>query len=115
MYLQCYSVVCIFNALCIYSVLLWGTSVLKTFDLFNSLAERHLSTFYGTIDVGGQQFKMLMDTGSCELWITSKHCDEYSEANICDSHTMFDETKSVTYKEFEGDKIMSVTVSRTQI
>lgn len=75
----------------------------------DNLAERHLSTFYGIVTVGDQEFKMLMDTGSCELWVTSDQCDLFSEEKICAAHSKFDKKKTKTYKEFEGDKIMSVT------
>lgn len=38
------------------------------------LSEKHLATYYGTIEIRGQTFRVLFDTGSCEFWIPAEGC-----------------------------------------
>lgn len=38
------------------------------------LKEKHLATYYGTLRIGSSVFRVLFDTGSCELWIPSEEC-----------------------------------------
>jgi len=38
------------------------------------LKEKHLATYYGTVRIGDTLFRVLFDTGSCELWVPSNEC-----------------------------------------
>ena len=51
------------------------------------LKEKHLATYYGTLRIGDTLFRVLFDTGSCELWIPSDKC---STAR-CNRHKRFPE------------------------
>jgi len=49
--------------------------------------------FYGPIKVGGQEFKVIFDTGSSNLWVPGKACGFFT----CYLHPRYDEKKSATY------------------
>jgi len=38
------------------------------------ISQKRLATYYGEIRLGGQAFKVIFDTGSCELWVPSVEC-----------------------------------------
>jgi hypothetical protein len=48
--------------------------------------------YYGPVSVGGQQFQVIFDTGSSNLWVPAENCSS------CGSHPKYDPTKSKTYK-----------------
>ena len=48
--------------------------------------------YYGPISVGGQQFQVIFDTGSSNLWVPAQNCSS------CGSHPKYDPSKSSTYK-----------------
>jgi predicted aspartyl protease len=48
--------------------------------------------YYGPIQVGGQSFNVIFDTGSSNLWVPSAKCSG------CGSHPKYDSSKSSTYK-----------------
>lgn len=48
--------------------------------------------YYGPASVGGQQFQVIFDTGSSNLWVPAENCSS------CGSHPKFDPTKSSTFK-----------------
>jgi hypothetical protein len=50
--------------------------------------------YYGPISVGGQDFKVIFDTGSSNLWVPGKKCNWHT----CWLHPRFDESKSKTFK-----------------
>jgi hypothetical protein len=47
--------------------------------------------YYGPISVGGQNFNVIFDTGSSNLWVPSKSCTN------CGLHPLYDSSKSSTY------------------
>merc|ERR1719379_1219348 len=52
------------------------------------------SQFYGPIKIGGQDFQVIFDTGSSNLWVPGKNCSFFK----CWLHPKYDETKSTTFK-----------------
>jgi len=54
------------------------------------------SQFYGPIKIGGQEFQVIFDTGSANLWVPGKNCSFFK----CWLHHKYDETKS---KDFVPD------------
>jgi saccharopepsin len=50
--------------------------------------------FYGPIKIGGQDFKVIFDTGSANLWVPGKNCSFFK----CWLHHKYDETKSKDFK-----------------
>ncbi len=52
------------------------------------------SQFYGPIELGtpGQEFQMIFDTGSSDVWVASVNCGD-----SCGRHATYDATKSSTY------------------
>jgi hypothetical protein len=55
--------------------------------------------FYGPIKVGGQEFKVVFDTGSANVWVPGKACGFFT----CWFHPRYDESKSSTH-ETDGRK-----------
>jgi hypothetical protein len=51
--------------------------------------------FYGPIKVGGQDFKVIFDTGSANVWVPGKSCGFLT----CWLHPRYDESKSSTYEK----------------
>jgi len=38
------------------------------------VSSKHLVTYYGLLQLGDMQFRVLLDTGSCEFWVPSSDC-----------------------------------------
>jgi len=53
------------------------------------LSDKHLSTYYGVMEIGNYRFKILFDTGSSELWVPSDKC----QTARCKRHQAFHETE----------------------
>jgi len=51
--------------------------------------------FYGPIKVGGQDFKVIFDTGSSNIWVPGKNCSFL----VCWLHPRYDDSKSKTYEK----------------
>merc|ERR1719424_2019572 len=51
--------------------------------------------YYGPITLGGQDFTVIFDTGSANLWVPGKACNWHT----CWFHKRFDESKSTTFKK----------------
>lgn len=51
--------------------------------------------YFGPVTVGGQDFKVVYDTGSSNLWVPSHSC--WSPA--CFLHKTYNSSKSTTYKK----------------
>jgi saccharopepsin len=51
--------------------------------------------FYGPIKIGGQDFKVIFDTGSANVWVPGKACGFLT----CWMHPRYDEKKSSTYEK----------------
>jgi len=51
--------------------------------------------YFGPIQVGGQDFKVIFDTGSANLWVPGKNCSWHT----CWFHTRYDASKSKTWKQ----------------
>ena len=71
--------------------------------------------YYGPVSVGGQQFQVIFDTGSSNLWVPAENCSS------CGSHPKYDPTKSKTYKAdgvpssldndfYKGDQMNGISV-----
>jgi len=50
--------------------------------------------YFGPIELGGQTFTVIFDTGSSNLWVPAKNCSWHT----CWFHHRYDPTKSSTYK-----------------
>jgi len=51
--------------------------------------------FYGPIKIGGQEFQVIFDTGSANVWVPGKACGFFT----CWTHPRYDEAKSKTYEK----------------
>ena len=50
--------------------------------------------YFGPIEIGGQKFTVIFDTGSANLWVPAKNCSW----KTCWFHTRYDASKSSSYK-----------------
>jgi len=60
------------------------------------IADFQNAQYYGPIKIGGQDFQVIFDTGSANLWVPGKNCSFFK----CWLHPKYDETKS---KDFKAD------------
>ncbi|CAG8587070.1 41324_t:CDS:1 [Gigaspora margarita] len=56
-------------------------------------------SYYAKITIGNQNFNIILDTGSSNLWVPNKNCTSAS----CQNHNRFDSNKSPTFKS-EGNQ-----------
>jgi len=64
------------------------TSLLQTQDVpltEEVLTDKRLATYYSTFNIGGSLFRVLLDTGSAEMWIPSDQC----QTDRCHRHHLF--------------------------
>jgi len=63
------------------------------------------SEYFGPISIGNpaQEFMVIYDTGSSNLWVPSAQCDK-TKYPSCTNHTLYDSSKSSTYKS-KGDSL----------
>ena len=64
--------------------------------------------YYGPISVGGQQFQVIFDTGSSNLWVPAQNCSS------CGSHPKYEPIKSSTYKA-DGRYTLCTAVAQFQV
>ncbi|CAG8450086.1 aspartic peptidase domain-containing protein [Gigaspora rosea] len=57
-------------------------------------SERQDESYYGKIIVGNQEFNVILDTGSSDLWVPNINCTSAS----CHNHNKFDPSKSTSFK-----------------
>jgi len=73
-----------------------GLAVTPDFNKYSgsptiSISDYQNAEYYGPIQVGGQTFTVIFDTGSSNLWVPSKKCTN------CGSHSLYDSTQSSSY------------------
>ncbi|XP_017025352.1 lysosomal aspartic protease [Drosophila kikkawai] len=73
-----------------------SSSATKTSETLHNYAD---SEYYGLISLGTpeQNFNILFDTGSSNLWVPSSKCPKSNTA--CQNHNQYNSAKSSTYKE----------------
>jgi saccharopepsin len=60
-----------------------------------TISDYQNAQFYGPIKIGGQDFKVIFDTGSANVWVPGKACGFLT----CWMHPRYDESKSSTYEK----------------
>lgn len=78
------------------------------------LTDKRLATYYSDVTIGDCKekakcnFKVLMDTGSCEFWVPSVHCSKNTDATRCGKHTTYDQSLSRSFKPFKKEEKMNI-------
>lgn len=65
------------------------------------IEEKHLATYYGLIDIGGHEFRVLFDTGSCEMWVPSSKC----KTATCSRHSRYPTSSAHRFKEMSAQRM----------
>jgi len=68
----------------------------------------HMASYSGIVGIGGQSFRVMIDTGSREFWVPGPRCKEFTPASICDIHHRFNPTLSPTYQRYANGEKMSL-------
>jgi hypothetical protein len=65
------------------------------------LSQKRLATYYGEVRIGGQAFKVLFDTGSCEFWVPASDCSQFTKPpERCAKHARYDSGSSRSFQRF---------------
>lgn len=59
-----------------------------------TISDYQNAQYFGPIELGGQKFTVIFDTGSSNLWVPAKNCSWHT----CWFHTRYDPKKSSTFK-----------------
>ena len=66
------------------------------------ISQKRLATYYGEVRIGGQAFKVLFDTGSCEFWVPASECHAYTKPpERCAKHARYDTATSKSYRRYK--------------
>ncbi|KAL6083217.1 hypothetical protein STEG23_010557 [Scotinomys teguina] len=70
------------------------------------------SEYFGTISIGTppQEFTVVFDTGSSELWVPSVYCSSH----VCQNHQRFDPSKSLTFQNLSKPLFVQYGTGRVQ-
>ncbi|XP_026645413.1 chymosin-like [Microtus ochrogaster] len=79
---------------------------------FPPLDDPLLSEYFGTIYIGTppQEFTVVFDTGSSELWVPSVYCN----SRVCQKHHRFDPSKSFTFQNLSKPLFVQYGTGRMQ-
>nr|XP_048299358.1 chymosin-like [Myodes glareolus] len=86
----------------------FGTGIVASEPLTNYLD----SEYFGTIYIGTppQEFTVVFDTGSSELWVPSVYCN----SRVCQKHHRFDPSKSFTFQNLSKPLFVQYGTGRVQ-